>query len=229
MMNNIQHMRKKNQQKLGKDRSPAYHSPGEEEEDFRETIAVRDQGNFLDRFSPLFRKSSLLLVLMLGRDYTSKFHVRDLSRSLKYDVSLISKNLKNLETFGLVTHEEVGNLVFYQANMESVLLKQIKICFTLMELNQAISALGHLSTNTILYGSCAKGEDTSTSDIDLFIETMEKEEVGRILHDFQTLLQRTLSPVIRTPDETYRMKMQDKNFYASIQQGIVIKEGGFVF
>lgn len=144
---------------------------------------------------------------------------------MHYDVSLVSKNLKQLEMLGLVMHEEVGNLVLYQAHMENVLVRHVKICFTLMEMNEIIRAISPLSTNAILYGRCAKGEDTATSDIDLFIETREKEKVSRILDDIQPSIPRTLSPVIVTPDETSTMKSEDLPFYSSIQQGIVIHEG----
>lgn len=219
---------KKNQQRSDQDRSPPSHQKRDRVEDPGEPMESRDQWKFLERFGPLFRKSSLVLIATLGRDYTSQFHVRDLSRFLQYDVSLVSKNLKQLEMLGLVTHEEVGNLVLYRARMESVLVRQVKLCFTLMELNEAIRAISPRSTNAILYGSCAKGEDTSTSDIDLFIETMEKEKVNRILDDLQPTIPRMLSPVITTPDETYRMKMEDKALYTSIQQGIVILEGAHV-
>lgn len=228
MKKNNQQMRKINQQKSGQDRSPSSDPKGDPDEDRGELRGSLDRWNFLDRFSPLFRKSSLMLIATLGRNYTSRFHVRDLSRVLHYDVSLVSKNLKQLEMLGLVTHEEVGNLVLYRAHMESVLVRQVKICFTLMELNEMIRAISPLSTNAILFGSCAKGEDTATSDIDLFIETREKEEVHRILDDIQPALPRTLSPVVVTPDETYTMKREDLPFYSSIQQGIVIHEATYV-
>jgi len=217
-----------NQQKSGQDRYPFSYPKGDPDEDRGEFIGSPDQWEFLDRFSPLFRKSSLVLIATLGRNYTSRFHVRDLSRLLHYDVSLVSKNLKQLEMLGLVTHEEVGNLLLYRARMESVLVRQVKICFTLMELNEIIRAISPLSTNAILYGSCAKGEDTATSDIDLFIETRKKEEVRRILDDIQPAIPRTLSPVIVTPDETYAIKKEDLPFYSSIQQGIVIHEASDV-
>lgn len=97
-----------------------------------------------------------------------------------------------------------------------------------MELHDALNAISPLTTNAILYGSCAKGEDTATSDIDLFIETREKEKVSWILNDIQPTISRTLSPVILTPDETYTMKSEDLPFYSSIQQGIVIHEGTHV-
>jgi predicted nucleotidyltransferase len=136
---------------------------------------------------------------------------------------MVSKNLKQLEEADLVTHEEVGNLVLYQANMKSVLLRQLKICLTLLDLTDLIRDLDAFTTNFILYGSCARGEDTDESDIDLFIETLDKKAVQSILDTYQRKIARTLSPMVNTPDETYRLKTEDTNLFASIQQGLVLK------
>lgn len=164
-----------------------------------------------------------MLLLMLGREYTEKFHVRKLSRMVHRDVSLISKNLKSLEAMGLVTREDVGNLAFYQAKMDSVLLRQMKVFFTLLEVQNLVRDLEEVATSVILYGSCARGEDTLTSDIDLYIETPAKGPVLEVLQKHQKTLPRDLSPVVHTPDETYRLKVEDAAFFDSIQQGIVLK------
>jgi predicted nucleotidyltransferase len=189
----------------------------------REKTGFDRRRDFLVPYDTLFRKSSLRIVVALGRQYSTKFHVRDLSRSLHYDVSMISKNLKYLENMTLVTSEEVGNLVFYKANMDNALLRQMKICFTLLELGELIRNVEPVASAFILYGSCATGEDTNTSDIDLFIETLDKNRVKEILNTCQDDLARTLSPVITTPNETYVMKMKDKNVFESINRGISLK------
>jgi predicted nucleotidyltransferase len=163
------------------------------------------------------------LIAALGRNYSNKFHVRDLARSLRYDVSMISKNLKQLEEAGLVTREDVGNLVFYQADMKSVLLRHMKICLTLLELTDLIKDLDQVTTNAILYGSCATGEDTHESDIDLFLETHNKEAVQKILARYQRTFTREMSPIISTPDETYQLKTKDKTLFDHIQRGIILK------
>ncbi|MDN7012529.1 hypothetical protein FGW20_05635 [Methanoculleus sp. FWC-SCC3] len=178
--------------------------------------------DFLDGYNSLFRKSSLILLVVLGRAYTNKFHVRELSRMVERDVSLVSKNLKDLEAMGLVTREDVGNLAFYQARMESVLLRQTKIWFTLLELQPLVRDLQEVTTSAVLYGSCARGEDTSASDIDLYIETAEKEPVREVLERHRAALSRELSPVVHTADETYRLKTEDAPFFDSIRQGIVL-------
>ncbi len=178
--------------------------------------------DFLDAYGSLLRKSSLILLVVLGREYTKKFHVRELSRMVERDVSLVSKNLKYLEAMDLVTREDVGNLAFYQAKMESVLLRQMKIWFTLLELQALIRDLQGVTTNVVLYGSCARGEDTSASDIDLYIETTAKEAVREMLQRHQVALSREFSPIVHTPDETYRLKTEDAPFFDSIRQGIVL-------
>ncbi len=186
---------------------------------------IPNQWRFLHSYGGMFRKSSLTLLLFLGRDYANKYHVRDLARALGYDVSLISKNLKELEKIQLVTHEVVGNLVYYKSNMENVLTRQLKICFTLMEIQNLFHTLQGLATTIILYGSCARGEDTHQSDIDLFIETHDKEAVNAILDAQRKEISREISPVILTPDEVYALKRDDRSLYDQIQQGIVLRGG----
>jgi len=184
---------------------------------------IPNQWSFLDSYGGMFRKSSLVILLFLGRDYANKYHVRDLAWALTYDVSLISRNLKELEKIGLVTHEEVGNLVYYQSNMKNVLTRQLKICFTLMEIQNLIHSLQSIATTIILYGSCARGEDTQQSDIDLFIETQDKMAVKAILDTYRKKVTREISSIVLTPDEMYTLKRDDKSLYDQIHQGIILK------
>jgi len=216
LLNKIQHTMTKSQLKKSREQKPS----GERKP--KESVH-HGPGDFPIPHRELFRRSSLVLIAHLGRNYSQKFHVRDLARSLNYDVSIISKNLRQLEEVGLVTHEDVGNLVFYQANMKSVLLRQMKISLTLLELTDLTRDLNRVTTNFILYGSCAKGEDTYESDIDLFIETLDKEAVHTILSKHRRKMTREISPLVNTPDETYRLKAKDKILFANIQQGIILK------
>jgi predicted nucleotidyltransferase len=184
--------------------------------------------DFLHSYGSMFRKSSLILLLFLGRDYTTRYHVRDLARSLQYDVSLISKNLRQLEKFRVVSHEEVGNLVFYRSNMNNVLTRQMKICFTLLEIHHLIQNLDRITTTVLLYGSCAKGEDTHQSDIDLSIETRDKEAVYTVLNTYRNKNVREISPIVLTPDEMYALKRDDRSLYDQIHQGLALKGGEYV-
>lgn len=186
------------------------------------------RADLLSPFGTLFRKSALRLLVLLGRQYTRRFHVRDLARSLGYDVSIISKNLKAIGAAGLATREEVGNLVFYRGNMDSALLRQMKICFTLLEVNDLVRELAPLASSIVLYGSCATGEDTGESDIDLFIETTDRAAAAERVDTFGRTARRPLSAIVATPADLYAIKTNDPALYASIRQGIVLKEAGNV-
>lgn len=187
-----------------------------------------DPTDFLSPYGTLLRRSALKLLVHLGRQYTRQFHVRDLARSLGYDVSIVSKNLKAIEAMGLVTREEVGNLVFYRGNMDSALLRHMKICFTLFELNDLIRTIAPIASNIVLYGSCATGEDTIESDIDLFIETTDRVAAAKCVDAFGRTIRRPLSAIVATPADLYAMKTNDPGLYASIRQGIALKEAGDV-
>ena len=212
------------------------HGAGPEEAGDPEWAGERSPGipesegppDLLSRHATLFRRSTQRLIVLLGRQYTRRFHVRDLARILGYDVSIVSKNLKAIEAVGLVTREEVGNLVFYRGNMDSALLRQMKICFTLFELNGLVRALAPIASSIVLYGSCATGEDTVESDIDLFIETADRAPAAACVDAFNGTARRPLSAIVATPADLYAMKTNDPALYTSIQRGIALKEVGDV-
>jgi predicted nucleotidyltransferase len=170
-----------------------------------------------------FRRSAFLLILVLGRNYQAQFHVRELARSLGYDPAMISRNLKQMEEAGLVTREERGNLVLYRAAMENVLLRQMKVWLSLLEIQDLTRELDTVATGVILYGSCARGEDTQESDIDLFIEATDKGRVEEILGTYREKIPRELSAIVNTPDESYRLKSENRVLYENIQRGISLK------
>lgn len=186
------------------------------------------RADFLSPYDTLYRRSAQRLLLLLGRQHPRRFHVRDLARSLGYDVSLVSKNLKAIEAAGLATREEVGNLVFYRGNLDSALLRQMKICFTLLELNDLVRELTPLASSIVLYGSCATGEDTAESDIDLFVETTDRAAATERLDARSRTALRPISAIVATPADLYAIKTSDPAFYASIRQGITLKEAGDV-
>lgn len=207
---------------MRKDRRPSGERKGRGSGE-EERHEIRGQWGFLVPYLKWLRKSSFILILVLGRNHPARFHGRELARSLGYDVSTISRNLKQLEEMGLVTHEGVGNLVLYQADMTSALLRQMKIWFTLLELRDLIRDLDPVATNAILYGSCARGEDTYGSDIDLFIEAPDREKVREILGRNREGIPRELSAMVNTPDDTYRLKSENRALFENIQRGISLK------
>ncbi len=162
--------------------------------------------------------------MFLGRRYHEGFYVRELARALKLGVGTVSEALRELHEAGLVNREERGKIVIYRAEMKSPLLRELKVCFNLLELNPLMLKLRESgdASRIILFGSCAKGEDILESDIDLLIETRKKHEVSSLLESAREGLERQLSPIILSPEEFMVLKKKDRPLYERIMNGKVL-------
>lgn len=169
-------------------------------------------------------RPSFSILMFLGRRYHEGFYVRELARALKLGVGTVSEALRELHEAGLVNREERGKIVIYRAEMKSPLLRELKVCFNLLELNPLMLKLRESgdASRIILFGSCAKGEDILESDIDLLIETRKKHEVSSLLESAREGLERQLSPIILSPEEFMVLKKKDRPLYERIMNGKVL-------
>lgn len=176
----------------------------------------------------MFEKMNILsrypmkILCFLGRNYMEKYHTRELVRRLNMGLGTASKCLKILEEEELLTKESLGRLSLYQANMENPLLKELKIVFTLMEIDGLIKTLKKVSSRIILFGSCADGEDLEQSDIDILILTEDAKSVNKLLDEYK--IQRKVSAVIMDDAEFRNLKKKDKPFYSRIMKGRLLYE-----
>lgn len=175
--------------------------------------------------SNIISGTSFALLRFLGRRYRDGFYVREIARLLGMGAGSVSETLARLAEAGLVHREERGRLVIYRAAMESPLLREMKICATLIELNPLILRLRGEVTRVILFGSSATGDDTHESDIDLFIETDATQAVAESVAMAQAGLDREISPLILTPGAFRSLKTADHALYERILAGKVLIEG----
>jgi predicted nucleotidyltransferase len=169
--------------------------------------------------------ASFTLLRFLGRHYHDGYYVRELARLLGIGAGSASETLARLAEAGLVHREERGRLVVYRAAMESPLLREVKICATLIELNPLILRLRGDVTRVILFGSTATGDDIHESDIDLLIETVDARAVAESIAMVEAGLDREISPLILTPGEFRSLKATDPALYERILAGKVLIEG----
>lgn len=176
------------------------------------------------KYSNIISGTSFALLRFLGRHYRDGFYVREIARLLGLGVGSVSETLVRLSDAGLVHRETRGRLVIYRAAMESPLLREVKICATLIEINPLILRLQGNVMRVILFGSSATGGDTHESDIDLFIETNEAKAVAEDVAVVQAGLDRDISPIILTPGEFRSLKTTDRTLYERILGGKVLIE-----
>ncbi len=128
--------------------------------------------------------------------------------------------LRELDTAGLLTRNNRGRMAFYRLRSNDALIAQLKIVRTLTMLNDLIDAMRPLSLRIVLFGSTAHGEDTTASDIDLFILTRMPNEIRKAIRKSDH--EERLKPAIHTPEEWARLRAQNEVFAEQIEKGIVV-------
>ncbi len=118
-----------------------------------------------------------LLKLFLDNP-TESFRLRELSRLSKISPPSVMNYLAEFEKQGLIKKYEKRKVPYYQAIRDNEDFKQYKKLSILFELHKS-GLIDYLWDELvpeviILFGSFSLGEDTETSDIDLFVQASEK-------------------------------------------------------
>ena len=121
-------------------------------------------------FSSKIRTKLLDAFLSLPK---ARFYIRELERKINEEAKNISRELKNLESLGLLTSESQGNQKYYSVNEDFFLYSELKgiILKTTGVLGLLKEVLAKLKGIEVafIYGSYATGKETESSDVDLMI------------------------------------------------------------
>jgi len=165
------------------------------------------------------------IICYLGRRWREDKYVREISRETGISTGSVSTTLNTLREQELVIRVDRGRLALYHAAIHNPIVREIKILCTLTEIEPIFRKMHGSASKIILFGSCATGEDTTDSDIDLMILSSDRDEINRILTDSTAALDRKISPKILTPGDFARLKMSDPPLYQRINQGIIVFDG----
>ncbi len=143
------------------------------------------------------------------------FYFGDIVKRTGEDRGNISRELRALESIGLLTDRKEGNLKYYSLNrnfllydeLRSIILKTRGIVGTLKETLSKARGIDY----AFVYGSIAAGTDTAKSDIDLlFLGEIPLETLLRLLKGAERSLGRQINPSLYgLKDYKRRMKKED--------------------
>ena len=160
-------------------------------------------------------------IIMLLADYPEKeFYSQEIADRVKGSKASASGLLKVLSRRGVVFKKVKGRMKFYQINSKSPELKRLRINFSLEKINLFLPKLKKLSQKIILFGSASRGEQTSGSDIDLFILSRDKDKIRAALKKISAGSR--LKAIIKTPGEWSEMEITEPKFYQEIKNGIIL-------
>ena len=159
------------------------------------------------------------LLVHLGRRYREDHYVREIALSVGLGVGPVSEALRLLAGGHHLERTERGRNVYYRANLGSGLVRAVKLAATLAELDELLRDLAMHVQTVILFGSCAAGEDTVESDIDLCIVTAEPDRVDAALARHPIAGGRPVSAIVLGPDEYLALAQRDPALARRIRQG----------
>ena len=153
-----------------------------------------------------------------SKDLAAKFLDEEIAGKLNISLGGTHNALKYLTKEKILEVEPRGNMKFYRINDENPLVKQLKTTAVVEKLLPVIKEIKHDSKEIILFGSACRGEQTSGSDIDLFILTHLPADIKKIMDKYQKKL--LLKPIIKTPNQLSELEIKEPEFYHEVRQGI---------
>jgi predicted nucleotidyltransferase len=162
-------------------------------------------------------RTRVLSALLLNPD--AAWHVRELARRIDALPSSTNRELIKLADAGLLLRQQVGNQVHYRANRDSpifaelagILRKTTGIATMLADALQPI--LGQIQC-ALIFGSVARGEETTHSDVDiLVVGDVSFGAVIEVLYPIQEKIQREINPVVYRPAD-FIAKLSSNNTWA---------------
>jgi len=166
-------------------------------------------------------KSNILTLFI--KEPEREFHVREIARTLHKSPTTVSKYLKQYEKNKLLKSErKLNHLIFKASGSEE--FKQIKLEHNLRIIRDSglIDFLiqEYSPEAIILFGSFAKAENTSKSDIDLLIVSSKKKNPE--LSRFENKLNHNIQAFTHSRDEIKKMSKSNKELLNNWINGIKI-------
>jgi predicted nucleotidyltransferase len=178
----------------------------------------------MDFKESLLNKVPLKIFSYLCRVPYTPHYEREIARSVDVSIGATNQTLKLLLSMGLVTREKKGQLYLYRVIADSPAVREFKKFENIISLGDFILRIRDVSSKIVLYGSCATGEDTNESDIDLFVVTENKTKVLNEIRKETRRLGREIKPVIVHVEEYLAMRNKKEVLLGELNKGIILWE-----
>ncbi len=155
-----------------------------------------------------------------------EFHIRELAKSINKSPTTISKYLAHFKKKSILISRRKFNHLLYKANTENPYFKDLKYSYNIKQLRDS-GLIDYLveeynqPKTIVLFGSFAKAENISKSDIDLLIITPLKKEND--LSKFEKKLGYKIQLFLHSSTEINTMKTKNKELLNSWVNGLVLE------
>lgn len=162
-------------------------------------------------------RTRVLSELLLHPD--ASWHSRELARRIGALPGSTNRELIKLADVGILLRQQIGNQIHYGANPDCPVFAELagmlrKTSGIAAVLAEALAPLADRIQSALVFGSVARGAETTHSDIDvLVLGEVSFAEVIEALYPAQQEVQREINPVVYRADD-FRAKLACNNTWA---------------
>ncbi len=169
------------------------------------------------------------IILLLLYNQEESFYINQISHLTKSSSGNVQRELRKLEELGLVNKERKGNLVYYKIKKDNPFFSEFKgIVDKTIGINKIIKEnLKELEEVefAFIFGSYAKGDFNSESDVDLYIiGKVKEEEVYQAIKKAEKEVYRDISYHIATKED-FQEKLKKSFFHQEILKNFILITG----
>lgn len=164
----------------------------------------------------------ILSLLMFNQD--QEYHLREIGRIIHVSPKYAGIELEKLLKVKLVNKYERGNLNIFSINKDNIILHDLRQIFIKTDyIGELIrKELTDKVTYAFIYGSFAKGEETKSSDIDLFvIGGIQEDELIKIIQKLEKGIGREINYVLWN-DPTFKQRAKSSHLLKTIKKSKII-------
>lgn len=169
------------------------------------------------------RTQSRVLGLLFGQPDRS-FYLLEIVRAAGVGRGSVQRELERLTSAGLIDKRRVGNQVHYQANRNSMVFEElrglvVKTVGVADVIRTALIPESDTIESAFIYGSIAKNEDHTGSDIDLMVvsDSLEYAQLLSQLAGCEEKLGRAINPIIYTREQ-FEQKRKETRFLQRVME-----------
>jgi DNA-binding transcriptional ArsR family regulator len=168
-------------------------------------------------------KQNILSATLLKPD--KWWYLSDLAKHLKTRPSSLQRDLLRLTVADILEKRQEGNRTYYRANTECPIFNELQglLIKTVGIRDKLASALQPLSQDihiAFIYGSIAKKEEMSTSDVDIMIiGNVNLADVVSLSKPAEIIIGREINPTVYQPNEFKKGLTDKSNFLMEVMEG----------
>jgi len=161
-------------------------------------------------------KRKILALFFLNPD--QEYYFSEVVRLTGTRQGVIQRELKSLTEAEILTSEKRGRQKFYSVNRKHPIFQDLRnIIFktfgVIGKIREALEPAAEQIKTAFVYGSFARGDEVSGSDLDLFvIGSLGLDELVSILSDVEQAIGREINPTLFSAKE-FRKKWSQKNHF----------------